>query len=85
MEALAAGVPVLSSDVGIAREAGAIVVARPAYIQKAVGLLEEGLPRRALLGTSPLNTRSHPVLEPYPSFDAYVAAYAEDLRATCAD
>ena len=68
LEALTARVPVLSTDVGIAREAGAIVAERSGFIQKAVELLRAGPP------VPP------PVPDPYPSFDAYVKAYVEDLR-----
>jgi glycosyltransferase involved in cell wall biosynthesis len=72
LEALAAGVPVLSTDVGSAREAGAIVAARDAYIARAVELVRAGPPPPA------------PARDPYPSFEAYVEAYAADLRATLA-
>ena len=70
VEALAAGVPVLATDVGIAREAGAIVVQREHYIQKTVELLKGGLP------VPP------PVADPYPSFDGYIACYVADIKAT---
>ncbi len=42
IEALAAGVPVVAPDVGIAREAGAYVVAREKLAEKTVEVLERG-------------------------------------------
>jgi glycosyltransferase involved in cell wall biosynthesis len=69
IEALAAGVPVLSTDVGIAREAGATITARDSYMQTAAKLLTVGPPHPP------------PVPDPYPSFDDYVARYAADIKA----
>lgn len=48
VEALAAGVPVVAPDVGIAREAGALVVDRSHLVGKTVEVLEQG-PRGELL------------------------------------
>lgn len=69
IEALAAGVPVLSLDVGVARESGAIVVGR----QKEMG--------RALLdwiahGPRKGNLQNYP----YIGFESYVHAWCEDIR-----
>lgn len=70
VEARAAGVPVLSTDAGVARSAGALVATRGEYPFKAADLLARGIPPAS------------PIADPYPSFEAYVAAYAEDLRQT---
>lgn len=71
VEALAAGVPVLATDVGIAREAGAIIAPREGYIQALVAFLKTGLPPPP------------PILAPYASFEDYVARYVADIVATC--
>lgn len=42
IEALAAGVPVVSLDVGVAKEAGAIVVERPKLASAITGILQSG-------------------------------------------
>ena len=52
VEALAAGVPVVAPDVGIAREAGAIVVPRNKLAQKLVAVLKEGTQGKLLLRIS---------------------------------
>lgn len=88
LEALAAGVPVFATDAGLAREAGAAIASsRAAYAKEAAELLKKGPaapPRPAGLGTPSLDARSHPIPDAYPSFAAYVEAYAADIRATCA-
>ncbi len=71
IEALAAGVPVLSLDVGVARESGAIVVGRPKEMGRALlDWIAHG-PRKGELQNYP-----------YGSFDEYVNAWCEDVRAT---
>lgn len=72
IEALAAGVPVLSTDVGVAREAGAMVTTSAAFAEELVKWIQGG-PRRGELHAYP-----------YESFDEYVRAYCNDLVATTA-
>jgi glycosyltransferase involved in cell wall biosynthesis len=67
IEALAAGVPVLATDVGIAREAGAMVVSLPNFKEEFVRWIESG-PRTASL--------AH---RPYVSQEEYVLKYCEDI------
>ena len=69
IEALAAGVPVLSTDVGIAREAGAAIADRATYATALITLLRRG------------PTQPSPIPDPYPSFAEYVSAYVADLHA----
>lgn len=69
VEALAAGVPVLATDVGIAREAGALVAERGRYIAALADWFRGG-PREGRLASYP-----------YTPFEGYVAAYAADLEA----
>ncbi len=70
IEALAAGVPVLSLDVGVARESGAMVFQR-----KEMG--------RALLDWIAHGPRKGELLSyPYTSKEEYVRAWCEDVRAT---
>lgn len=69
VEALAAGKPVIATDVGIAKEAGAIV-ADAAHYAEALRAWSQSGPRTARL------------LEyPYGSFEEYVQAYCDDIRA----
>ena len=70
VEALAAGVPVVSTDVGIAREAGAIIAPREGYPAALVQWFKNG-PREGHLAT-----------HPYASFEEYVACYVADITAT---
>ncbi len=70
IEALVAGKPVLSTDVGIAREAGAIVTIE----EKFAGALAEWFKSGPRTGT--LNNY------PYANFDEYVRAYCDDI-ASC--
>jgi glycosyltransferase involved in cell wall biosynthesis len=70
VEALAAGVPVLSTDVGVAREAGAIVTTPEKFADALQQWFARG-PRTAELKNYP-----------YKSFDEYVKAYGDDLAAT---
>ena len=67
IEALASGVPVLSTDVGIAHEAGAIIASEAFFGQELGKWFSDG-PRSVEL-------RNYP----YEHFDAYVNAYAADL------
>jgi len=67
IEALASGVPVLSTDVGTAREAGAITASEALFAQELGKWFSDG-PRSVEL-------RNYP----YENFDAYVNAYAADL------
>jgi glycosyltransferase involved in cell wall biosynthesis len=70
VEALAAGTPVLSTDVGIAREAGAIITSFENFADALLGWIENG-PRTGIL-----------LDYPYTSFDEYADAYASDVIAT---
>lgn len=72
VEALAAGVPVLSTDVGIAREAGAIIASPETFSNALKEWLESG-PRTGTL-------RTHPPAD----FGAYVRAYTEDIQSCVA-
>ena len=69
VEALAAGTPVLSTDVGIAREAGAIVASPDAFTDALAQWFKNG-PREGHL-------KSYP----YKNFDEYVQAYCDDITA----
>ncbi len=69
IEALASGVPVLATDVGGAREAGAIIAPCAGYTKALLDWFKSG-PREGRL-----------VAYPYSSFEDYVAAYAADIRA----
>ncbi len=69
VEALAAGIPVLSTDVGIAREAGAIVASPADFPDALFQWLSEGASEGVL--------RSYP----YESEEAYVRAWVEDVEA----
>ena len=69
VEALARGVPVLSTDVGIAREAGAIVTSEKNFPNALSKWFKSG-PRTCML-------KSYP----YKSFAEYVRAYCEDILA----
>lgn len=70
VEALAKGVPVLSTDVGIAREQGAIVAPPEAFAEALRKWCASG-PRRAQLTSYP-----------YEHFNEYVRAYCDDIAAT---
>ncbi|MBV9159683.1 MAG: glycosyltransferase [Candidatus Kaiserbacteria bacterium] len=67
VEALGARKPVLSTDVGIAREAGAIIA--EGDFAEALGAWFKSGPRHAALASYP-----------YKTFDEYVAAYCDDIR-----
>ncbi|MBI2610945.1 glycosyltransferase [Candidatus Kaiserbacteria bacterium] len=69
VEALAAGKPVLSTDVGIAREAGAIVTTEEKFADALAEWFERG-PRTGELKNYP-----------YKSFDDYVRLYCDDIAA----
>lgn len=68
VEALAAGKPVLSTDVGIAREAGAIVTDLVHFATALMEWFENG---------PEIGTLQH---YPYRSFEEYVHAYVEDIQ-----
>lgn len=68
IEALARGVPVLSTDVGIAREAGALVTSERDYGEALRSWFVDG-PREASLSGYP-----------YANFDEYVAKYCANVR-----
>jgi len=70
VEALSAGIPVLSTDVGVAREAGAIVVPAKEFSRSLVQWIENG-PRKASLAA-----------QPYVDIDDYVEQYCADIVAT---
>ena len=67
IEALAAGKPVLSTDVGIAREAGAIVTTEEGFADALSEWFKNG-PREGHL-------KSYP----YKDFDEYARAYCDDI------
>lgn len=69
VEALAAGVPVIATDVGIAREAGAIVAAARDFPDALVEWIANG-PRNASLAAYP-----------YASEEEYVRAWCADVQA----
>jgi glycosyltransferase involved in cell wall biosynthesis len=69
IEALAAGKPVLSTDVGIAREVDAIVVREEEFPEAITQWIENG-PRI-------MELKSYP----YQNFDEYVRAYCDDIIA----
>lgn len=69
VEALAAGKPVIATDVGVAREAGAIVTDEAHFAEALADWFEHG-PRTAAL-------KSYP----YADLGGYVRAYCEDIRA----
>lgn len=69
VEALAAGVPVLSLDVGVAKEAGATVVSKGNFLPTLEKLLREGQRKTSLQNY------------PYKNFGEYVAAYCTDIEA----
>lgn len=72
VEALAAGKPVLSTDVGIAREAGAIVSSESRFEPDLKQWFENG-PREGRLKGYPYNT-----------FEDYVRMYSDDIAACVA-
>ena len=69
VEALAAGTPVLSTDVGIAREAGAIVTSPDKFGDALAEWFKHG------------PWEGHLKSYPYKNFDEYVRAYCDDIRA----
>ncbi|OGG58825.1 hypothetical protein A2765_00390 [Candidatus Kaiserbacteria bacterium RIFCSPHIGHO2_01_FULL_56_24] len=70
IEALAAGKPVLSTDIGIAREAGAIIASSEQFPATLASWFEEGIREGKLLNY------------PYRSFEEYVDAYCDDTAAS---
>ena len=70
VEALAAGISVLATDVGVAREAGAMVVSAQEFSQALVRWIENG-PRKAVLAQ-----------KPYRDLEEYVKSYGEDIAYT---
>ncbi len=72
VEALAAGVPVIATDVGVAREAGAIVTDERHFAQTLAAWISDG-PRAASLASYP-----------YASFDEYVEKWCADFVAAMA-
>ncbi|MCR4325940.1 MAG: glycosyltransferase [Patescibacteria group bacterium] len=71
VEALARAVPVLSTDVGVAREAGAIVTTEEKFADALLEWFKSG-PRAGELKDYP-----------YKSFDEYVGAYRDNVAACC--
>jgi glycosyltransferase involved in cell wall biosynthesis len=72
VEALAAGIPVIATDVGIAREAGAIVTDESHFAQTLLEWIADG-PRQATLANYP-----------YVAFDDYVTRWCADCAAAAA-
>ena len=70
IEALAAGKPVIATDVGIAREAGAIVTDSAHFAESLTQWFENGSRIGQLQNY------------PYRSFEEYVESYAADIKAT---
>lgn len=70
VEALARGLPVISTDVGIAREAGAIVTTEERFADALAGWFKSG-PRTGELK-----------YQPYRNFDEYIQRYVDDI-ASC--
>jgi glycosyltransferase involved in cell wall biosynthesis len=73
IEALAAQIPVVATDVGVAREAGAIVAPsdRAGYVLAVKGLFEQSkLPVAQLLG------------HPYENEEEYIGAWTDDVMKT---
>ena len=69
IEALAAGIPVLSTDVGVAREAGAMVAPAKEFSAALLRWIENG-PRQAALAQAP-----------YKSQSDYIGRYCADIAA----
>lgn len=69
VEALASGVPVIATDVGVARESGAIIADAKSFSNTVLQWISSG-PRTALLHGYP-----------YLSREEYVRAYVSDVRA----
>src|SRR3989344_5733828 len=70
VEALASGTPVLATDVGVAREAGAIIAAEDDFA-KALTEWHENGPREGKLTNYP-----------YRNFEEYVRAYCKDIESS---
>ena len=70
VEALASGVPVLSTDVGIAQETGAIVAPQEKFAEALAEWFKNG-PRTGELKNYP-----------YKNFDEYAEAYCDDIRSS---
>lgn len=68
VEALAAGVPILAEDVGIAREAGAEIAGSGDFGASLLALLTKGPPKGVLRYT------------PYANKEEYIEKFTEDLR-----
>lgn len=68
VESLAAGVPVIATDVGVAREAGAIVTDERYFAETLLAWLSDGPRSASLTGY------------PYASFDEYVEKWCGDVR-----
>jgi glycosyltransferase involved in cell wall biosynthesis len=68
VESLAAGKPVLSTDVGIAREAGATIASPDTFAEALYGWFKSGLRTGELKNY------------PYKNFDDYVRMYCDDVR-----
>jgi glycosyltransferase involved in cell wall biosynthesis len=69
IEALATGIPVLSTDVGVAREAGAMVIVAKEFSQALLRWIENG-PRQATLAQVP-----------YKDQNEYIGHYCADIVA----
>lgn len=69
VEALAAKIPVIATDVGIAQEAGAIIADKHSFSSTVIEWLMKGSRTAELLH------------HPYASFDEYVRRYCDEIRA----
>lgn len=70
VEALASGTPVISTDVGVAREAGAIIAEEDDFAQAIIDWSKNG-PREGKLQNYP-----------YKNFEEYVEAYCADIESS---
>jgi glycosyltransferase involved in cell wall biosynthesis len=70
VEALSAGIPVISTDVGIARESGAMVTSEKDFPHTLIRWIESGTRQATLTNYQ------------YKSFEEYVRKYCDDIKTT---
>ena len=81
VEALASGTPVISTDVGIAREAGAIIAEEDDFAKAITAWFESGPSTGA--DANPIGPREGKLQNyPYKNFEEYVEAYCKDIEST---